>query len=144
MNSLTARWIFCAGLLLLAACAVLPEPPTAAAPMPVAAPSMTSEVKLARVMRERAELSAFYRSSHPAMIEAAAAETALRDAALAEDPDHFRRDLIRALSDELASALHDRGELSARHGSKHPELRRANTVITALTSAINFEVRSAG
>jgi uncharacterized protein involved in exopolysaccharide biosynthesis len=105
---------------------------------------MTSEVKLARVMRERAQLSALYRSSHPAMIEATAAETALRDAALAEDPDHFRRDLIRALSDELADALHDRGELSARHGSKHPELRRADTVITALTSAINFEVRSAG
>src|SRR5262245_25338445 len=113
MKPLTARWIFCVGLCLLTACAVLPEPDApvaAAAETPV---SMTTEVKLARVIRERADLATRYGAGHPATIEAAAAETALRDAALAADPQQFHRNLIRALGDELADALHDRGELAA-------------------------------
>jgi uncharacterized protein involved in exopolysaccharide biosynthesis len=102
---------------------------------------MATEVKLARVMRERAELSAVYGERHPAMIEAAAAEMSLRDAGLASDPEHFHRDLIHALSNELASARRESRELAVRYGVRHPEMLRAETVVTALTSAINAEVR---
>jgi uncharacterized protein involved in exopolysaccharide biosynthesis len=144
MNSLMARWIFCTGLCLLTACAVLPEPSAPVVEAPAAVPSITLEKKLARVMRERAELAVRYGPQHPAMIEAAAAETVLRNAALAADPEHFRRGLIRALGNELADALRDRSEAAIRYGALHPEMRRAESVVTALTAAVNAEVRSAG
>jgi uncharacterized protein involved in exopolysaccharide biosynthesis len=144
MNSLTARWIFCAGLLVLAACAVLPEPPKQAAAAPAAEIALTTEMKLARVMRERAELSLRYGELHPAMIQAAAAESALRDAGLAADPARFHRDLIRALSNELADARQESRELSTRYGASHPEMLRAETVVASLTSALNAEVRFLG
>lgn len=102
---------------------------------------MTTETKLARVMRERAELSLLYGERHPAMIEAAAAESALREAGLAAEPAHFHRNLIRALSNELADARQESRELEARYGAGHAEMLRAETVVTALTSAINAEVR---
>jgi uncharacterized protein involved in exopolysaccharide biosynthesis len=105
---------------------------------------MTTETKLARVMRERAELSVVYGELHPAMIEAAAAEMSLRNAGLAADPEHFHRDLIHALSDELASARKENRELAARYGAGHPEMLRTETVVAALTSAINAEVRFLG
>ena len=141
MNPLTARWIFCVGLLLLTACAVLPEPPKQAIDVPVAQNTMTTEVKLARVVRERAKLSVRYGESHPAMIEAAAAETALRHAGLAADPGRFHRDLIHALSDELANARQESRELAISYGARHPEMLRAEAAVIALTSAINAEVR---
>jgi uncharacterized protein involved in exopolysaccharide biosynthesis len=144
MNPLTARWIFCVGLFVLAACAVLPEPAQQAAPAPAAEITMTTETKLARVVRERAELSARYGDSHPAMIEAAAAESTLREAAAAEDRTRFRRALIRALSEELSDALQDRRELSAQYGEAHPRMRTVQGVIFALTNAINAEVHTAG
>jgi uncharacterized protein involved in exopolysaccharide biosynthesis len=141
MNPLTARWIFCVGLCLLAACAVLPEPPRQAAAAPTVQATLTTEAKLARVMRERAELSLRYGEQHPAMIEAAAAESALREAGLAADPARFHRDLIHALSNELADARQESRGLEARYGAGHAEMLRAQTVVAALTSAINAEVR---
>ena len=101
-------------------------------------------MKLARVVRERAELSTLYGERHPAMIEAAAAESALRDAASAEDRSQYRRAVIRALSDELAEALQDRRELSMQYGEAHPRMRAVQGAIFALTAAINAEVHTAG
>ena len=144
MNPLTARWVFCVGLFVLAACAVLPEPPKQAAAGPAATVAMTTEMKLARVVRERAELSVRYSERHPAMIEAAAAESTLRDSGLAADPERFHRDLIFALSNELADARQESRELATRYGATHPDMLRAETVVTALTYAINAEVRFAG
>lgn len=144
MNPLTARWIFCVGLCLLAACAVLPEPSKQAVAAPVAQIAMTTEMKLARVMHERAELSVLYGELHPAMVDAAAAESALRDAGLAADPAHFHRDLIHALGNELANARQESRQLAARYGVRHPAMLRAETAVTALTSAINAEVRFLG
>ena len=69
---------------------------------------------------------------------------ALRDAGMAGDPARFHRDLIRALSNELADARQESRELEARYGARHPEMLRAETVVTALTSAINAEVRFLG
>jgi uncharacterized protein involved in exopolysaccharide biosynthesis len=144
MNPLTARWIFCVGLFVLAACAVLPEPAKQAAAAPAAEITMTTEMKLARVVRERAELSTRYGERHPAMIEAAAAESALREAASIDDRSQYRRALIRALSEELSDALQDRRELSVQYGEAHPRMRTVQVVIFALTAAINAEVHSAG
>jgi uncharacterized protein involved in exopolysaccharide biosynthesis len=144
MNPLIARWIYCVGLFVLTACAVLPEPQEQAASAPAAQPAMATEVQLARVMRERAELSLLYGERHPAMIKAAAAESALRDAGLAADPAHFHRDLIRALSTELADARQKSRELATLYGDRHPEMLRAETVVSALTSAINAEVHFVG
>src|ERR1700754_4108653 len=118
MNPLTARWIYCLGLFVLTACAVLPEPAQQATSASVAQPVLTNEEKLARVMRERAELSLRYGEGHPASIEAAAAETALRDAGLAADPARFHRALIHALSSELADARQESRELATRYGAE--------------------------
>ena len=78
------------------------------------------------------------------MIEAAAAESALREAALTEDGSQYRRALIRALSEELSDALRDRRELAMQYGDAHPRMRTVQGVIFALTAAINTEVHTAG
>ncbi len=141
MNPMTARWIFCSGLCFLAACAVLPEPQIVDS-APAAATLPAPEKALAKAMRERAELSGLYGADHPAVISAAAAEASLRQTALAADPAHFRRNLIRALSDELADVRRER-RMAERHGEQHPAMKRADTAVRSLTAAINAEVRSA-
>jgi uncharacterized protein involved in exopolysaccharide biosynthesis len=78
------------------------------------------------------------------MVRVTQEEEALRDAARAEDSSRFRGAMIRALSDELADALHDRRTLAAQYGEAHPQMRAAQSVILALTAAINAEVHSAG
>jgi uncharacterized protein involved in exopolysaccharide biosynthesis len=145
MNPRLARWLFSAWLCFLAACAVIPSHPEASAPAEVAAASAaTPEMELARVVRERAELSTRYGARHPEMIRVAQEEETLRDSARAEDGSRFRGAVIRALSDELADVLQERRELAARYGEAHPQMRAAQSVILALTAAINAEVHSAG
>ena len=144
MNPRLARWAYSAWLCFLAACAVIPSPPEASAPAEIAAATVTPETELARVMRERAELSQRYGVRHPEMARVATAETELREATATEDRSQFRRALIRALSDELAGAMQARRELSVRYGEAHPEMRVVQGVILALTAAINAEVHSAG
>jgi hypothetical protein len=104
--------------------------------------SVTTEAELARVMRERAELSQRYDERHPELAKAAATETALRQAASVEDRSQFRRALIHALSDQLADAMRERREVAARFGDG-PEMRAAQGVVLTLTTAINREVNSA-
>lgn len=145
MNPRLARWMYSAWLCFLAACAVIPSQPEAAAPVqPVASAEATPEVELARMVREKAELSVRYGRHHPELAKAEAAEAALREASHDENPGEFRRALILALSDELADAMQDRREIAARRGGGAPETRAAQGVVVALTAAINREVRSAG
>ena len=144
MNPLLARWLYCVWLCFLAACAVIPSPPEASAPAETAAPVVAREAELARVVREKAELSVRYGARHPEIIKAAATEATLREAFQKQNRGEFRRALIRALSDELADALRARREIAARTGEADPELRVAQGVILALTAAINREVHSAG
>src|SRR5690606_17279715 len=130
MKPLTARWIFCSGLCFLAACAVLPERVIVAVEAPVAArPEMTAPATLAKVVRERAEFSSLYGEGHPAMIQAAEAEASLRETLLAAEPDQFHRDLIRALSEELADARQSQRTFAARYGEQHPAMRRADSAV---------------
>jgi hypothetical protein len=142
MNPRLARWAYCACLGFLAAFAVIPPAPQASAPVQVATAEAAPETELARVVREKAELSVRYGARHPEMIKAAAAEAALREAT--QEDGQFRRALIRALSDELADAMRERREIAARAGAGDPELHVAQGVVLALTAAINREVRSAG
>ncbi len=142
MNPLTARWIFCTGLFFLAACAVLPEKLAVAVEAPATRTTLTPEMTLAKVVRERAELSSLYGRRHPAMIAAAAAEHSLRETMLAAESKHFHRDLIRALSHELADARRHHRLLAAQYGEQHPDMRRAQTAVRGLTAAINAEVRA--
>ncbi len=144
MNPRLARWAYSAWLCFLAACAVIPSPPETAPPSDIAAPQIRPETELARIVRERAELSVRYGARHPQLVKAAAVETALREASPDEDRGEFRRALIRALSDELADAMRARREIAARRGEADPELRVAQGVVLALTAAINREVHSAG
>jgi hypothetical protein len=55
----------------------------------------------------------------------------------------FKRDLIAALSDELADARRDRAVVAKRLGEQHSETVKADAVVTALMAAINAEVRRA-
>jgi uncharacterized protein involved in exopolysaccharide biosynthesis len=109
-----------------------------------AQPTLTPQRTLAKVVRERAELSSVYGAGHPAMIEAAAAEATLRQHLLEADPERFHRDLIRALSEELADARRDQRLLGEGYGEEHPQMRRAQTAVRGLTAAINAEVHAAG
>jgi hypothetical protein len=133
MNSLTARWVYCAVLLMATACAVLPEKLVASDEAPVAVAPPTPEEQLASIVRERVELAAAYTARHPAMIQTVSAEARLRQAAAAANPEHFHRDLVRALSNELTDALADR--------RAHPDLARSEAAVSGLLAAINTEMR---
>jgi hypothetical protein len=140
MRASTSRLVYCVGLLVATACAVLPE----AISTPVAATSkaspLSTEVRLAQAMRDRLELEAAYDPSNPAVQKTAALETALRDLAFADDVSATRRQLISALADQLSDALADRSQLAANVTAEHPRMLKANAVVSGLTAAINTEV----
>jgi hypothetical protein len=147
MRPLTARIVYSVCLCTLAACAALPETPSAAP-----APRMQSTghlilqpsgiaADLASVMRRQAELSESYGASHAETLKVATHAASLRDTGLLADPEEFEGNLIRALSDQLANARRDHALLVAHHGETHPEAVKAEGVVFALTTAINREVR---
>ena len=141
MNSLTARWVYCAGLFFVTACAVLPEQLPAPPPAIVAEAPPTPEQQLARVMRERIELQRRYGDTHPAIAPVATAEGTLREFAISVNAEHFHRDLVRALTNELGDALADRTAAASKYDSQHPEFQKAEQAVSGLMAAINVEAR---
>ena len=141
MRASTSRFVYCLGLLAVTACAVLPEAlPNLIAPTHAEAAPLTTETRLAQAIRGRVELSTAVKADDPVMMEAVATEAALRDLAFADDVATTRRELIYALSNELSDALADREQASTRYEATHPELLKADAVVTGLTAAINREV----
>ncbi|MDP3492442.1 MAG: hypothetical protein Q8R82_04970 [Hyphomonadaceae bacterium] len=141
MRASTSRFVYCLGLLAVTACAVLPEAiPMLGSPTHTEAAPLTTEIRLAQAIRGRVELAAAVTPDDPTMVEAVATEAALRDLAFSDDVAATRRDLIYALSDELSDALADREQASTRLDAAHPELVKADAVVTGLTAAINREV----
>lgn len=145
MRPLTARIVYCACLCTLAACAALPEPTAAAGSNASSSASRGSApagiaAELALALRRQAELVQVYGPAHPETTKAAAAVTSLRESALLADPQTFEGDLIEALSYQLANARQDLAVLSTRYGPAHPEFKKADGVVLALTIAINEEV----
>lgn len=148
MRPLTARFVYCVCLCSLAACAALPEPAATAGqaavaiPSPVAHPSGIA-ADLAAAMRRQAELAQAYGPAHPETAKAAAAVASLRESGEHADPQTFERNLIEALSYQLANARRDLAVLSTSFGERHPEVARTDGVVLALTVAINTEVHRA-
>jgi uncharacterized protein involved in exopolysaccharide biosynthesis len=145
MRPLTARIVYSVCLCSLAACAALPEP-AATAGQTSASSSTASQpsgiaADLAVAMRRQAELIQAYGPAHPETVKAAAAVSSLREGGLLADPQTFERNLIEALSYQLANARHDLAILSTRYGESHPEVAKTDGVVLALTVAINTEVR---
>lgn len=138
MRASTSRVVYCAGLLLATACAVLPK----SAPAPVAETSRASpqsvEARLAHSIRDRIELAATFGNSHPRLAEAALTEAALRKLAFAGNIAEARHQLILALADELADALANRSRLAGQTDAS--DRTRADAVVSGLTAAINAEV----
>lgn len=147
MRPLTARIVYCACLCTLAACAALPETHPAAAPArtqsaePLVLQPSGIAADLASVMRRQAEFAEAYGVSHPETLKVATQAASLRDTGLLADPKDFDGNLIGALSDQLANARRDHALLVAHHGESHPEAVKAEGVVSALTAAINREVR---
>lgn len=141
MRSSTSRFVYCVGLLALTACAVLPENllPTPVAQHEPAKPE-TVEVRLAEAIRGRVELATTVAPTDPSLQTAFATETALRTIAFSDDVASARRDLIYALTNELSDALADREQAAIGHDTTHPEVVKADAVVTGLTAAINTEV----
>ena len=141
MRASTSRFVYCVGLLALTACAVLPENllPTPIAQHESAKPA-TVEERLAEAIRGRVELATSVSPSDPSFQTALANETALRSIAFSDDVASARRELISALTNELSDALADREAVTAGHDASHPEVVKANAVVTGLTAAINTEV----
>jgi uncharacterized protein involved in exopolysaccharide biosynthesis len=145
MRPLTARIVYSLCLCSLAACAALPEPVTTAgqahASSTTASHPSGIAADLAAAMRRQAELTQVYGSTHPETAKAAAAASSLRESGLLADPQTFERNLVEALSYQLANARHDVSVLSALYGENHPEVAKTDGVVLALTVAINTEVR---
>ncbi len=141
MRASTSRFVYCLGLLVVTACALLPEAiPGAVATGAARAVPLTTEVRLAQAIRGRVELAAAVTPDDPSMREAVATEAALRNLAFADDVAATRRDLIYALTNELSDALSDREQISARYEGAHAERVKADAVVLGLTAAINSEV----
>lgn len=142
MNPFIARVVYCVVLGFLAACSVLPTTP-APAPKPVAintAPALAHQ--LAAATRNRVEAERLYGPKHPAMIEAVAVETALRAYADIAQPEGFHDELVKALSNELASAMARREMISLFRGEKRLQMQRAQGLVRELTIAVNSEVHT--
>ena len=145
MRPLTARIVYSVCLCSLAACAALPEPVITAGQIPASSPTVSHPsgiaADLAAAMRRQAELTQVYGSAHLETTKAAAAVSSLRESGQLADPQTFERNLIEALSYQLANARHDLALLTTRHGEGHPEVVKTDGVVLALTVAINTEVR---
>lgn len=141
MRASTSRVVYCLGLLVLTASALLPQaaPATMATGATRAVP-LTTEVRLAQAIRGRVELGATVTPDDPGLREAVATETALRNLAFADDVTTTRRELISALTDQLSDALSDRELISAHYDGAHPDIAKADAVVLGLTAAINSEV----
>ena len=141
MRASTSRFVYCIGLLTVTACAVLPEKllPTQFAHQETAKP-ISAEVRLAEAIRGRVELATSVAATDPTLQNAFATETALRSIAFSDDAASARRELIYALTNELSDALAEREEAAAGHEASHPEVVKADAVVTGLTAAINTEV----
>lgn len=141
MRASTSRFVYSVGLLALTAFAVLPETllPSSVAPATSAKPA-TVEQRLAEAIRGRVELATSVAPTDPTLQTAVANETALRSIAFSDDAASARRELIYALADQLSDALAVREEAAAGHEASHPEVVKADAVVTGLTAAINTEV----
>lgn len=141
MRASTSRVVYCLGLLVLTAGALLPQAaPATVVPVAAKAAPLTTEVRLAQAIRGRVELGATVTPDDPSLREAVATETALRSLAFSGDTATTRRELISALTNELSDALSDRELISTRYDGAHPDLAKANAVVLGLTAAINSEV----
>lgn len=139
MRASTSRTVYCIGLFMLTACAVLPAPaPTVTSAITTSAP-LAVEERLAQSIRQRIELEVTLPADNGSLANVAATEAALRSLAFADDPAASRKDLIAALADELSGALAERGRLSA-DGADKKRQAQVETVITRLIAAINSEV----
>ncbi len=96
--------------------------------------------ELALAMRRQVEVAQVYGPKHPEAARAAATVTSLRESGLLADPQTFEGDLVEALCYQLANARKDVAILSTRYGPAHPEFKKADGVVLALTIAINEEV----
>ncbi len=139
MRASTSRTVYCIGLFMLTACAVLPAPvPTVNTAIATSAP-LAVEERLAQSIRQRIELEVTLPPGDDSLANVAATETALRSLAFADDPAASRKELIAALADELSGALAERGRLSAGGADKKRQAQ-VEAVITRLIAAINSEV----
>lgn len=145
MRPLTARIVYSLCLCSLAACAVLPEPAVPFGHNPKASTPQPSgiAVELATAMRRHAEAALAYGPAHPEVAKVTVAEASLRDTGVMANPRNFKDELIQALSYELANARRDHATLSVHYGDLHPQALKASAVVSALTTAINAEVRRA-
>ncbi len=139
MRASTSRTIFCAGLFVLAACAVLPAPVQETATAVATTATVNVEVRLAQSIRDRIELDHTLPARHPERIAAAADEQALRELAFADD-SASRSGLIDALADQLSLALAERRAAAETADTKRHA--QVETVISALIAAINAEVHN--
>jgi hypothetical protein len=139
MRASTSRLVYCIGLLVVTACAVLPEAMHATVETATDAKPLSAEARLAHTIRDRIELSAVYGPEHPKLQETATTEAALRELAFADDVGATRRELISALANELSDALATRSKLTTSEASD-TDLVKANAVVSGLTAAINTEV----
>jgi hypothetical protein len=141
MRASTSRLVYCIGLFVVTACAVLPEAMHVTVENAADAKPLTAETRLAHTIRDRIELSAVYEPGHPKLQEAAATEVALRELAFSDDTGATRRELIAALANELSDAMATRSAIEGHPDAPRAERVKADAVVSGLTAAINTEVR---
>jgi hypothetical protein len=140
MSAFAAKLVYGIGLLLLAAFAVMPQPKARVQVVAEAAPTLTAESRLARIIHDRIAVEAAGRSDDAALEKLRAEEGGLRRLAFESDARASREDLIDALADSLSAAMLTRASL-ASSGENAQALDRAESVVRRLTAAINDEVR---
>ncbi|HVY87858.1 MAG TPA: hypothetical protein VG942_03270, partial [Hyphomonadaceae bacterium] len=99
------------------------------------------EALLAKAIRTRMDVERSATAADYRLVGAKGAESCLREYVGRSNPNHHR-DLIRALSNQLADAMDDRARVSRTFGLADPETARAEQVVLDLTAAINAEVHN--
>lgn len=139
MQATTAKIIYAIGLFLLAAAAVIPQKRAPLLEAAIVSTPLSTENRLAVAMTERITLEAAGDLHNYRLTELEGEIDGLRRLAFEDDAEGARGELIDALADQLSLALARRSDLSREHA---PALTQVDTVIRALTQAINAEVRS--
>lgn len=141
MSASAAKLVYGIGLLFLAAFAVMPQSHARVAPVIAAAPTLSTEDRLALAINERIVIEAASDRDNADLVKLRAEEDGLRRLAFSDDASASRAALVDALADALSAAMLTHASLTAVDADDPAARDRAEAIVRRLTAAINDEVR---
>lgn len=140
MHGASAKLVYCLLLMVLVVFVAMPQQQKTLVVADITAVPLSTESRLAKAIHERIAVQVAGELPVKQLNQLTAEEQGLRQLAFADNAKGSRTELIDSLADELSAAMLQRSEIAARSGND-AERDRMEAVVTALTAAINAEVR---